>query len=116
MFSREYTFTCWDELYLLDLRRYQPVWLDHVLAMRIGMHGATGELPFQLLPALGGSVMFRGWFLGRLRDKVLLAQELEYRAPLTERWADRGRRVGLAGRNLELDIARYACAQMPGTE
>lgn len=75
------------ELLRADLRHYQPLWFEHVLAMRFVMQGVTGEPPFQLLPSLGGSSLFRGWFLGRLRDRVLGASELEYRAPLTERWS-----------------------------
>jgi hypothetical protein len=71
----------------LDLRRFQPLWLDHVLAMRLITMAATGDTPFQQLPALGGANMFRGWFLGRLRDRVLLASELEYRVPINERFS-----------------------------
>jgi hypothetical protein len=71
----------------LDLRHYQPTWRDHVLAMRLLWSGAVGHLPFQLLPALGGQALFRGWFLRRLRDRVLLAAEAEYRIPLSPRWA-----------------------------
>jgi hypothetical protein len=74
-------------LYRLDLRHYQPLWLDHVLALRFVAHAVAGDPPFQLLPALGGSQLFRGWFLGRLRDRVLSAAELEYRLPVATRWA-----------------------------
>ena len=55
--------------------------------MRLVTFGGTGDLPFQLYPALGGAYLFRGWFLGRLRDRVLLAGEAEYRVPLSTRWA-----------------------------
>lgn len=75
------------ELARLDLRHYVPLWWSHVLALRLVTFGATGSLPFQLYPALGGASLFRGWFLGRLRDRVLLASEVEYRAPLTRRWS-----------------------------
>lgn len=71
----------------LDLRHYQPLWHRHVLAMRLVASSGSGELPFQLMPALGGAMLFRGWFLGRLRDRVLLASELEYRVPLSMRWS-----------------------------
>lgn len=71
----------------LDARRYQPTFLDHVLALRLVFSGVLGNPPFQALPALGGNALFRGWFLGRLRDRVLLAAEAEYRVPLAERWA-----------------------------
>jgi hypothetical protein len=71
----------------LDLRHYQPIWRGHVLALRLVSFGAAGAAPFQLLPSLGGSVLFRGWFLGRLRDRVLAATEAEYRVPLSKRWS-----------------------------
>lgn len=71
----------------VDLRRYLTPWLNHVLALRLVNFAAAGDLPFQLLPALGGSLLFRGWFLGRLRDNVMLALEGEYRWPIRERWA-----------------------------
>jgi hypothetical protein len=71
----------------LDLRHYQPLWLDHVLALRLFVAGALGSLPFQLLPALGGSQLFRGWFLGRLRDRTLAAVEAEYRMVFSTRFS-----------------------------
>jgi hypothetical protein len=74
-------------LYRLDLRHYQPLWLDHVLAMRFVTFAVAGAPPFQLVPSLGGALLFRGWYLGRLRDHVLLATELEYRVPLSLRWS-----------------------------
>lgn len=75
------------ELVRVDLRHYQPLWWSHVLAVRWVLFGATGELPFQLYPALGGALLFRGWFLGRLRDRVLVATEAEYRVPITRLWS-----------------------------
>jgi hypothetical protein len=75
------------QLLRLDLRHYQPLWLGHVLALRLVTSGAVGDVPFQLLPALGGANLFRGWYLGRLRDRVSTALELEYRLPLSPRWA-----------------------------
>jgi hypothetical protein len=70
-----------------DLRHYQPLWLDHVLALRFVAAAVVGDVPLQLMPALGGPLLFRGWYQGRLRDRVLSAVELEYRLPLTPRWA-----------------------------
>ncbi len=75
------------ELLRVDLRHYQTLWWSHVLALRLVSFGATGQLPFQLYPALGGANLFRGWFLGRLRDRVLLASEAEYRVALSTRWS-----------------------------
>jgi hypothetical protein len=80
----------------LDFRHYQPIWFGHVLALRFVSFGVTGAAPFQLVPSLGGSVLFRGWFLGRLRDRVLAATEAEYRVALTRRWSVAG--FGSVGR------------------
>ncbi len=75
------------DLLRLDLRHYQPLWRDHVLALRFLASGIVGDAPIQLLPALGGANLFRGWFMGRLRDRVMAAVELEYRVPLSLRWS-----------------------------
>jgi len=71
----------------VDARRYQPLWRDHVLAMRAVAQAVWGEVPFQRLPQLGGSNMFRGWYAGQLRGRFLVALEAEYRVPLGPRWA-----------------------------
>lgn len=71
----------------VDARRYQPLWLDHVLALRLVVQSVWGDVPFQRLPQLGGAGMFRGWFTGQLRGPRLLAVEAEYRVPLSQRWA-----------------------------
>ena len=72
---------------VVDARRYQRLWLDHVLAVRAVAQFVWGEVPFQRLPQLGGSSMFRGWFTGQLRGPGLMAVEAEYRMPLGPRWA-----------------------------
>jgi hypothetical protein len=71
----------------LDLRRYQTLWLDHVLALRFVAQSVWGEVPFQRLPQLGGANLFRGWYGGQLRQNLLIAAEAEYRVPLSPRWA-----------------------------
>jgi hypothetical protein len=82
-FHRKYFGSDFDAtLVRLDLRHFQPLWLDHILAVRFITMGATGDAPFQLLPGLGGPNLFRGWFLGRLRDRTLMALDAEYRAPI----------------------------------
>lgn len=72
---------------LIDARRYQPLWLDHILAMRFVSQTVWGDVPFQRLPQLGGASMFRGWFTGQLRGKLLIAIEAEYRIPIGQRLA-----------------------------
>ncbi len=72
---------------LVDARRYQPLWLDHILALRFASQTVWGEVPFQRLPQLGGAGLFRGWFTGALRGQMLVAAEAEYRVPITQRFA-----------------------------
>jgi Omp85 superfamily domain len=97
---------------LIDARRYQPLWLDHILAMRFVSQTVWGDVPFQRLPQLGGSSMFRGWFTGQLRGKTLIAAELEYRAPITKRFAAVAfgsiGRVAENRRSMSLDDLRVA--------
>ena len=71
----------------LDLRRYQPLWFSHILALRFVHRSTWGEPPFQQLPQLGGASLFRGWYAGKLRDRSLTAVEAEYRLPIGPRWA-----------------------------
>lgn len=66
----------------VDLRKYAPVFGNHVLALRALGQGMSGDPPFDLLPQLGGDVLLRGYFQGRFRDKDLLAMQAEYRAPV----------------------------------
>jgi outer membrane protein assembly factor BamA len=65
--------------YTLDLRRFVPVRQGHVL----GLHGygraVTRDVPFDLMPRLGGQNIMRGTFQGRYRDRWLLATQAEYR-------------------------------------
>jgi hypothetical protein len=70
-----------------DARHYQPLWLDHILALRLVTQAVWGEVPFQRLPQLGGANIFRGWFGGQLRGRLMMAVEAEYRAPISKRWA-----------------------------
>lgn len=72
---------------LVDARRFQPLWGQHVLALRLVAQGVWGDVPFQRQPQLGGAAMFRGWYTGQLRGPRLIAIEAEYRIPIGERWA-----------------------------
>lgn len=74
--------------YTLDLRRYLPVREGHVFGLQGYLRSTTGEVPFQLLPQLGGQDIMRGTYEGRYRDRHLVAAQVEYRARL---W----RRIGL---------------------
>jgi outer membrane protein assembly factor BamA len=76
--------------YLADLRQYLTVWSSHVLAFQAYGRSTKGEVPFQQLSELGGSLLMRGYYEGRYRDHDLIVVQSEYRLPL---W----RRIGLVG-------------------
>ena len=67
------------ELYRFDARAYVQLFKHQVLALRSVFQRTTGQVPFQRLPSLGGSDLFRGWYLGRLRDRALNCNQLESR-------------------------------------
>ena len=73
--------------YRLDGRIFGEVFKGQVAAARMNLQRATGDIPFQRLPALGGPDLFRGWYLGRLRDRALFCQQLEWRSELSNRMA-----------------------------
>ncbi|TPV97191.1 MAG: hypothetical protein B7733_00795 [Myxococcales bacterium FL481] len=74
--------------YRADLRRYIELQDGWILAPRLRLDAIAGseeQIPFQLMAQLGGSDLFRGWYLGKLRDRRLAAIELEQRVELTPR-------------------------------
>lgn len=71
----------------LDVRHFQKLWFSHILALRFVSQSVWGDVPFQRLPQLGGASLFRGWYGGQLRERMMVALEAEYRVPLSPRWA-----------------------------
>ncbi len=79
--------------YLIDLRKYIPLFESHSIALQ-GYFGFTaGDVPFQLLPLMGGPELMRGYYAGRYRDKNMVVLQMEYRIQLTGRFGI----VGFAG-------------------
>ncbi|MCC6619723.1 MAG: BamA/TamA family outer membrane protein [Deltaproteobacteria bacterium] len=66
----------------VDVRGYLELGAGHVLAGHLRVRTVAGELPFQLLPRLGGSNEMRGWFEGHLRARSTFLAQLEWRLPL----------------------------------
>ena len=66
------------QLYLLDSRVYRTVRPGSVLAMQLAFAGASGTVPFEELPQLGGSEL-RAYVYGRWRDRVALSGQAEWR-------------------------------------
>jgi len=64
--------------YGLDARYYLPVRPGSVLAMQAAVAGASGKVPFEELPQLGGSEL-RAYVFGRWRDRVALRSQAEWR-------------------------------------
>jgi outer membrane protein assembly factor BamA len=76
--------------FYLDLRKYLTLAEAHTLALQSKMLFQTGDPPFWRLGLLGGEESMRGYYLGRYRDKNLIALQAEYR------WLPVFWRLGLA--------------------
>jgi len=78
----DYTF---QEL-VLDLRHYQPLKTDWVLALQAYSHTLSGNPPFNMLAMLGGTERLRGYWTGRYRDRKAFVFQAELRLPVTRRF------------------------------
>jgi hypothetical protein len=70
--------------YTLDLRRYFPVG-GQVLGVQAYARTMTGDVPFDMLPRLGGQNLMRGTLGTRYRDRTMVAAQAEYRMHLWRR-------------------------------
>jgi outer membrane protein assembly factor BamA len=68
--------------YVLDLRRFIPVYKGQVLALQALGDFNSGAVPLRSLAYLGGSSTMRGYYAGRYRDKNAGVLQAEYRVPL----------------------------------
>lgn len=66
----------------LDARHFIPVTSTHSLGIHLYGETQGGNVPYYHLALLGGDELLRGYYLGRYRDKNLLALDLEYRLPV----------------------------------
>ena len=74
-FGSDFNFTS----YIIDNRFYVPVKKNTVLAAQFYGQFTLGNAPFNMLSLMGGESLMRGYYLGRYRDKNLIAGQLEYR-------------------------------------
>ena len=74
-FGSDFNFTS----YIIDNRFYVPVKKNTVLAAQLYGQFTLGNAPFNMLSLMGGESLMRGYYLGRYRDKNLIAGQLEYR-------------------------------------
>jgi hypothetical protein len=65
-----------------DLRAFVPVRSRGVLGLHAYTALAPGDVPFTLMPQLGGDAIMRGHFSGRFRDRAYSAVQAEYRFPI----------------------------------
>jgi hypothetical protein len=70
----------------LDLRRYVHLGAKRVLAFRGFANFGAGDVPFQIMPSLGGDTLMRGYFAGRFRERKLLAMQGEFRGYIWKRF------------------------------
>lgn len=72
-----------------DIRWFHPIRKRNVLALHTVGQFSLGKPPFNQLSLLGGESIMRGYYLGRFRDRNLLATQVEYRMlpfSFTKRW------------------------------
>ena len=84
-FGSDFNFTS----YITDNRFYVPVKKNNVLAAQLYGQFTLGNAPFNMLSLMGGESLMRGYYLGRYRDKNLIAGQLEYRIlpfKFSKRW------------------------------
>lgn len=75
--------------YVIDNRIYRPVKENTVFAAQLYGQFTSGNAPFNMLALMGGESLMRGYYLGRYRDKNLVAGQIEYRIlpfEFSKRW------------------------------
>ncbi|MFP4089742.1 MAG: BamA/TamA family outer membrane protein [Cyclobacteriaceae bacterium] len=75
--------------FILDSRWYVPTAKQQLLAVQLYGQSVSGDVPFNQLALMGGESLMRGYYLGRYRDRNLLATQVEYRwlpFPFSRRW------------------------------
>ncbi len=73
--------------FTFDVRHYLRLFGEHVFAWQMYFESALSshEIPFQLLPTLGGRDILRGFRQGMYRDNLLALLQTEYRLPVYKR-------------------------------
>jgi hypothetical protein len=63
----------------LDFRKYFRIKKRNVLASNILLQSSVGNVPFRIMPSLGGALNHRGYYMGRFRDQNSMLFQLEWR-------------------------------------
>jgi hypothetical protein len=78
-----------------EYSRYFQIHKLHVIAVQYYMESNWGEVPFHVMPKLGGDTNMRGYYEGRFIDKNYITVQGEYRFPIV--WRLGGAVFGSAG-------------------
>ncbi|EDQ00064.1 BamA/TamA family outer membrane protein [Shewanella benthica] len=57
-----------------------------LIAWQVQGHFTDGDVPWNMLPDLGGSNAMRGYIKGRYRDEQMMMGQVEYRLPIFQRY------------------------------
>ncbi len=99
--------------YVIDFRRFIPIYRQQVLAIQTYGFFNSGDVPLRSLASFGGSNSMRGFYDGRYRSKNQIVAQVEYRIPLFWRLGAVGfAGVGNVGNHLdELNVRelKYSC-------
>ena len=69
----------------LDLRKYVPVFQNHVFAVQAIVQSVSGSPSFRHMSEIGGEMVMRGYYSGRYRDKSMLVIQTELRFKVWKR-------------------------------
>lgn len=70
----------------IDFRKFIQLKPQNILAIQYYGLMTFGDVPYRNLAQLGGSMMMRGYYQGRYRDKMIMAAQAEYRFPVVWRF------------------------------
>lgn len=73
-------------LFELEHRRFIPLDARSVLAIQGKIGAASGDVPYDQTPAIGGAQSLRGMLQDRYRDELALSTQVEWRRILTDKW------------------------------
>ncbi|OOV88047.1 hypothetical protein BTA35_0200340 [Oceanospirillum linum] len=73
-------------LFGLEHRRFIPLNSRSVLAIQGKIKAASGHVPYDQMPAVGGAQSIRGLLQDRYRDELALSSQVEWRRILTDKW------------------------------
>lgn len=68
--------------WIVDMRLYQHLFKNHILALQFYNYSSFGETPMRNMAAIGGQDNLRGFYRGRFRDENAATLIAEFRAPV----------------------------------